>query len=285
MISRVFLVVSKLNDTHDMTHSLTFHIPHITLIDGPPKLDVPSRPNPFGGGAGASLLSALQAGKKGLKKVDPPLEKTVPPSRDTQANPAEDMSAWRLLEEEVLMLNLEKSGGSIEIGDMLGQGKFSRVYSGNFNSKGSKLVMGSSRRGSLVRVRGSVSAMAEDRNAVKRASAAGIESFLNSISSRDMLQLQSDTSVALKQALWIARDTAAALGAEPSSSSSNPAHIPPAIISREFLQEIRALSALSHPCVIQLYGVVLKPKLTLLLELMDDSLFNILQDNKAQVIP
>ena len=61
------------------------------------------------------------------------------------------------------------------------------------------------------------------------------------------------------------------------------ANVPPVACSKEFLREIIALTELSSPCIVGLIGVILRPKLALILELMEGNLSTRLDEAKWQV--
>ena len=113
-------------------------------------------------------------------------------------------------------------------------------------------------------------------------------------SSRSLFSPNNSRPVAVKQAQY--RDSSAdissfsplnlngSFGRNGSMDQDDPtANLPPIACSKEFLREIIALTELSSPCIVGLIGVILRPKLALILELMEGNLSTRLDEAKWQV--
>jgi len=357
------------------------------------ETDEPEEGQPSTGGA-FSFLAALKGGRKGLKKVTPPIVASPIQKRNPLTSAEEDKQAWEMLEREIAKRNVERSSKAVEFGDLVGKGKFSNVYEGVLLSKLGVQVF---RQNSEDREDPQKSPAAEqsilnmfmrrrasgmsvtDANAIKsiadavmnrkpHSSSIGNMSFSSPMSRKpsqssvlqhlnvsesatssprvetaqsmsphtrslsiaqvsmlgsdfhhqfdrqpsrldrqhSILERQSSKiekqptneevkktygRVALKQIKFSGTTGHSMSNLSGSSPVTSPAIIegqdmprlptavaPPMSISKEFMNEISVLSQVSHKCIITMYGVIISPKLTVIMDLMQCDLATKLHD-------
>eukprot|EP01041_Mallomonas_annulata_P011274 gene11274-23587_t len=270
--------------------------------------------NPMNNILKLSLLSGLKDAKKTLKKVSissptSTSNTNTPNKRDPAITRVEDLAAWDKLQVEVAKFNLERSIASIEFGNKLGDGKSlessisNGIVDGNITSDGynnNRNGNGSSTGQQTIdndHVHEEYPTLATQNNfpSLKRNQ---INNNSNSRSNSNprsptlihksitidnaSTSTSTSTSIALKQAKWGDSSTSSSTQDSEAFDKESSTSIPPASISKEFCNEIIALSLLNHTCIVGLYGVICKPRLVLVMELLTCNLATRLHDTTWQ---